>query len=101
MKLANNEPPITVTAPPTRLHSNCEPIDPNARGLERGPVQRHGKDKPLGRTLFRGPHDIRQLRSLQLVGRHSRRRLQLGGNYRTDIVAAFVCVLPPVVGQTP
>lgn len=45
--------------------------DPNARGLERRPVQRHGKDKPLGRPVLRGPHDIRQLRPVQLVGGHS------------------------------
>lgn len=50
-------------------------LDPNARGLERGIIQRHGKDKPLGRTVFRCPHDFRQLRPLQLVGGHSRRRL--------------------------
>lgn len=36
-------------------------LDTNARGLERCPVQWHGKDKSLGRIVFCGSNDIRQL----------------------------------------
>lgn len=45
-------------------------LDPNARGLECGFVQRNGKDKSLGGTLFRHTNDIRQLCSLQLASCH-------------------------------
>lgn len=69
-------------------HDKHTQLDPNAGRLERGLVQRHGKDKSLGRTLFRCPYDIRQLRVVQFAGRHSRRGFQLGGNYFCRLIGA-------------
>ena len=54
--------------------------DPDARGLERGAIQRHGEDEPLGSALFRRPHDVRQLRSIQPARRHPRRGFLRRGN---------------------
>jgi len=36
-------------------------LDTDARGLERRPVQRNGKDKSLGRIVLCGTNDVRQL----------------------------------------
>ncbi|GLH02979.1 Protein of unknown function [Gryllus bimaculatus] len=43
---------------------------PHSGGLERGAVQRHGEDLALGGAVLRGADDLRQLRALQLAGRH-------------------------------
>ena len=45
-------------------------LDPDPGGLEHRPVCGDGEDQPLGRPLLCAPHDIRQLRPLQLAGGH-------------------------------
>lgn len=60
--------------------------DPDAGGLERGLVQRHGEDEPLGRPLLRGAHDLWQLRAVQPAGRHPGRRLLVRGKVHRKMV---------------
>lgn len=57
--------------------------DSYTRRLEHSVVQRNGKDKPLGRSLFRDADDIRQLRFVQFTGSNFGRRIFLRGNSYT------------------
>ena len=54
------------TCPPFLCFSGAHP-----RRLEHRAFRGDGADVPLGRPLFRRPHDFRQLRLVQLAGRHS------------------------------
>ena len=54
------------TCPPSLCSSGAHP-----RRLEHCAFRGDGADVPLGRPLFRRPHDFRQLRLVQLAGRHS------------------------------
>lgn len=60
-----------------RFESQC--VDSNARGLECGAIQWHGKNKSLGCIIFRCIDDVWQLCAIQFVGCYSGGRLQLRG----------------------
>jgi len=48
------------------------PSDPHPRRLEHRALSRNEANESLGCVVLRGPDDLRQLRPLQLVGRHPR-----------------------------
>ena len=61
-------------------HISLSNVGPDAGRLERGALQWHGENKCLGSSLLHCVDDLRQLRSIQLARRHSRRRIFDGGN---------------------
>jgi hypothetical protein len=62
--------------------------DPHPRRLERGTVQRNGKDEPLGSAVLCGSHDFRKLRSVQPPGRHFGGRFLRWGMLQLTLLTA-------------
>jgi len=63
IKIQQQSTTTTTTHEKKKKNSKTKPmfLDTDARGLERRPVQRNGKDKSLGRIVLCGTNDVRQL----------------------------------------